>query len=38
MARVWREEYKEWISHVIARKNNKGYIFNENIDKGYNWS
>ncbi|MCQ1528792.1 transposase [Lutispora saccharofermentans] len=35
MAREWREEYKGGIYHVIARGNNKEYIFKEGIDKGY---
>lgn len=35
MARDWREEYKGGIYHVIARGNNKEYIFKESIDKGY---
>lgn len=35
MGRTWREEYKGGIYHVIARGNNKEYIFNESIDKGY---
>ncbi|KUO70288.1 MAG: hypothetical protein APF77_04440 [Clostridia bacterium BRH_c25] len=35
MGRAWREEYCGGIYHVIARGNNKEYIFNENIDKGY---
>ena len=35
MSRAWREEYKGGIYHVIARGNNKEYIFKENIDKGY---
>ncbi|MGB7606741.1 MAG: transposase [Lutisporaceae bacterium] len=35
MARAWREEYKGGIYHVIARGNNKEYIFKESIDKGY---
>ena len=35
MGRPWREEYKGGIYHVIARGNNKGYIFKESIDKGY---
>ena len=35
MGRPWREEYKGGIYHVIARGNNKEYIFKENIDKGY---
>ena len=35
MGRAWREEYKGGIYHVIARGNNKEYIFKESIDKGY---
>lgn len=35
MGRPWREEYSGGIYHVIARGNNKEYIFNESIDKGY---
>lgn len=35
MGRPWREEYKGGIYHVIARGNNKEYIFKESIDKGY---
>ncbi|HYE11525.1 MAG TPA: transposase [Patescibacteria group bacterium] len=35
MARARREEYKGGIYHVIARGNNKEYIFKEDIDKGY---
>ena len=35
MGRPWREEYKGGIYHVIARGNNKEYIFKEDIDKGY---
>jgi len=35
MARAWREEYRGGIYHVIARGNNKEYIFKESIDKGY---
>jgi len=35
LGRAWREEYCGGIYHVIARGNNKEYIFNENIDKGY---
>lgn len=35
MAREWREEYKGGIYHVIARGNNREYIFKESIDKGY---
>ena len=35
MARDWREEYNGGIYHVIARGNNKEYIFKESIDKGY---
>lgn len=35
MGRNWREEYKGGIYHVIARGNNKEYIFKEDIDKGY---
>ncbi|OGO78226.1 MAG: hypothetical protein A2Y23_00470 [Clostridiales bacterium GWB2_37_7] len=35
MARAWREEYKGGVYHVIARGNNKEYIFKEGIDKGY---
>jgi putative transposase len=35
LGRPWREEYKGGIYHVIARGNNKEYIFNESIDKGY---
>ncbi|HYE12772.1 MAG TPA: transposase [Patescibacteria group bacterium] len=35
MSRAWRKEYKGGIYHVIARGNNKEYIFKESIDKGY---
>ena len=35
MGRPWREEYQGGIYHVIARGNNKEYIFKEGIDKGY---
>lgn len=35
MGRPWREEYKGGVYHVIARENNKEYIFRESIDKGY---
>lgn len=35
MGRPWREEYKSGIYHVIARGNNKEYIFKESVDKGY---
>ncbi|MDF2519796.1 MAG: hypothetical protein K0R84_424, partial [Clostridia bacterium] len=35
MGRSWREEYKGGIYHVIARGNNKEFIFKEDIDKGY---
>jgi len=35
MGRPWREEYKGGIYHVMARGNNKEYIFKESIDKGY---
>lgn len=35
MGRSWREEYIGGIYHVIARGNNKEYIFKESIDKGY---
>lgn len=35
MGRSWREEYKGGIYHVIARGNNKEYIFKGGIDKGY---
>ena len=35
MGRPWREEYKGGIYYVIARGNNKEYIFKESIDKGY---
>lgn len=35
MGRTWREEYKGGIYHVIARGNNKEFIFKESIDKGY---
>ncbi|MFZ5351085.1 MAG: hypothetical protein ACOZCL_00025 [Bacillota bacterium] len=31
MARAWRMEYKGGIYHVIARGNNKEYIFKEGI-------
>ena len=31
MARDWREEYNGGIYHVIARGNNKEYIFKESI-------
>ena len=32
MGRPWREVYKGGIYHVIARGNNKEYIFKENTD------
>ena len=35
MGRPTREEYKGGIYHVVARGNNKEYIFREGIDKGY---
>ncbi len=35
MGRPMREEYRGGIYHVIARGNNKEYIFKESIDKGY---
>lgn len=35
MGRPWREEYQGGIYHVIARGNNKEYIFKKSIDKGY---
>jgi len=35
LGRPWREEYIGGIYHVIARGNNKEYIFKESIDKGY---
>jgi hypothetical protein len=35
MGRPWREEYQGGIYNVIARGNNKEYIFKESIDKGY---
>jgi len=35
MGRPCREEYKGGMYHVIARGNNKEYIFKESIDKGY---
>ncbi len=35
MARPWREEIKGGYYHVIARGNNREYIFNKDIDKGY---
>lgn len=35
MGRPWREEYQGGIYHVIARGNNKEYIFKDSIDKGY---
>lgn len=35
MSRDWREEYLGALYHVIARGNNKEYIFRESIDKGY---
>lgn len=35
MGRPWREEYRGGIFHIIARGNNKEYIFKESIDKGY---
>jgi REP element-mobilizing transposase RayT len=35
LGRPWREEYNGGIYHVIARGNNKEYIFKESIDKGY---
>ena len=35
MARPWREEIKGGYYHVIARGNNREYIFRKDIDKGY---
>jgi len=35
LARPWREEIKGGYYHVIARGNNREYIFNKDIDKGY---
>ncbi|MHB1393344.1 MAG: transposase [Clostridia bacterium] len=35
MGRPWREEYQGGIYHVIARGNNKEYIFKDSIDKSY---
>lgn len=35
MARDWRMEYKGGFYHVIARGNNKEYIFENDIDKAY---
>ena len=35
MGRDIRMEYKGGLYHVIARGNNKEYIFKESIDKGY---
>jgi len=35
MGRPWREEYKGGIYNVIARGNNKKYIFKDKIDKEY---
>jgi len=35
MAREWRMEYKGGFYHVIARGNNKEYIFKNDVDKGY---
>ncbi|OGO79461.1 MAG: hypothetical protein A2Y23_07095 [Clostridiales bacterium GWB2_37_7] len=35
MGRAWREEYSGGIYHVIARGNNKEYIFKESVDKSY---
>jgi len=35
MGRPWREEYNGGIYHVIARGNNKEFIFRDNVDKGY---
>lgn len=35
MGRPWREEYNGGIYHVIARGNNKEYIFKDKIDKEY---
>lgn len=35
MGRALREEYKGAIYHVIARGNNKEFIFKDSIDKGY---
>ncbi len=35
MGRPWREEYNGGIYHVIARGNNREFIFRDNIDKGY---
>jgi REP element-mobilizing transposase RayT len=35
LGKSWREEYYGGIYHVMARGNNKEYIFKERIDKGY---
>jgi len=35
LGRAWREEYNGGIYHVIARGNNKEYIFKESVDKSY---
>jgi REP element-mobilizing transposase RayT len=35
LGRPWRDEYNGGIYHVIARGNNKEYIFKDSIDKGY---
>ncbi|MDD2482435.1 MAG: transposase [Lutispora sp.] len=35
MARDWRMEYKGGFYHVIARGNNKEYIFKNDVDKDY---
>lgn len=35
MARDMRQEYNGGIYHVVARSNNKEYIFKEEQDKGY---
>lgn len=35
MVRPWREEVQGAYYHVIARGNNREYIFNKDIDKGY---
>lgn len=33
MGRNWREEYNGGIYHIIARGNNKEYIFREDIER-----
>jgi hypothetical protein len=35
LVRPWREEVKGGYYHVIARGNNREYIFKKDIDKGY---